>query len=88
MLHLVYSRVGSLQVNILSAYKIVGFTVVQYKFPFNLSGEKKLNQVNQWEKKLTCMISLSEMSFAAILLSIIAGNQVGKLQLELKDGKQ
>jgi len=33
------------------------------------------------------MISCSDMSFAAILLSIIAGNEVSKLQLELKDEK-
>jgi hypothetical protein len=33
------------------------------------------------------MISFWEMSFAAILLSIIAGNEVSKLEVELKDGK-
>jgi hypothetical protein len=33
------------------------------------------------------MISWSDMSFAAILLSIIAGNEVSKLQVELKDEK-
>lgn len=85
MLHLVYFRVGSLQVSILSH---TTSPISQLLDTNSVTYYIKPNKVNQWEKKLTCMISLSEMSFAAILLSIIAGNQVGKLQLELKDGKQ
>jgi hypothetical protein len=46
-----------------------------------------MEKMNEWGKKLTWMTSFWEMSFAAILLSIIAGNEVSKLEVELKDGK-